>query len=279
MIRKLGIGVSVMWFFGGCGQPSPNAAPEGKGEPQEFVLHARARKDDGAVFETLRWDARKTAVIICDMWDTHTCKSAARRVSEMVPRLNQFLRAARARGALVIHSPSDVVAFYEGTPQRKRAQEAPPLPAPVEIKPRPYDSKCEGPWPFDNSRWGCDDDPPCPERKPYPWTRENAGIEMADEDAVSDKGSEIYNLCQARGITNILMTGVHTNYCIVGRSFGIRQMVMLHRNIVLVRDLTDALYNPKDPPHVPHARGTELVIEHIERYWCPSILSSDLIRS
>jgi hypothetical protein len=75
----------------------------------------------------------------------------------------------------------------------------------------------------------------------------------------------------------VLMTGVHTNYCIVSRSFGIRQMVMLKRPVVLVRDMTDSLYNPKDAPFVSHERGTELVIEHIEKYWCPSILSADLL--
>jgi hypothetical protein len=48
-------------------------------------------------------------------------------------------------------------------------------------------------------------------------------------------------------------------------------------NIVLVRDLTDAMYDPRDHPYVSHKRGTEMVIEHIERYWCPSILSADLL--
>jgi hypothetical protein len=47
---------------------------------------------------------------------------------------------------------------------------------------------------------------------------------------------------------------------------------------VLARDLTDALYDPREPPHVSHARGTEIVVEHIERYLCPSILSVDLTR-
>ena len=72
--------------------------------------------------------------------------------------------------------------------------------------------------------------------------------------------------------------GVHTNYCILARSFGIRQMVRLGKNVVLARDLTDALYDPRQPPYVSHARGTEIVVEHIERYWCPSILSDDLTR-
>ena len=46
---------------------------------------------------------------------------------------------------------------------------------------------------------------------------------------------------------------------------------------VLIRDLTDAMYNPDDAPHVTHDRGTELVIEHIEKYWCPTLLSKDLL--
>ena len=46
---------------------------------------------------------------------------------------------------------------------------------------------------------------------------------------------------------------------------------------VLIRDLTDAMYDPQDPPHVSHEQGTELVIQHIERYWCPTVLSTDLL--
>jgi len=30
------------------------------------------------------------------------------------------------------------------------------------------------------------------------------------------------------------------------------------------------------PPHVSQAEGTRLVIEYIERHWCPSINSADL---
>ncbi|MBI4626339.1 MAG: hypothetical protein HY736_24365 [Verrucomicrobia bacterium] len=35
-------------------------------------------------------------------------------------------------------------------------------------------------------------------------------------------------------------------------------------------------YHPLTPPYVSHERGTELAVEHVEKYWCPSILSSDL---
>jgi len=82
----------------------------------------------------------------------------------------------------------------------------------------------------------------------------------------------------AEGIKNIVIMGVHTNMCVLGRPFGIRAMVRLGRNVVLARDLTDAMYDPRQPPHVSHARGTELVVEHVEKYWCPSILSDDLVQ-
>jgi nicotinamidase-related amidase len=268
------LGALGILLLAACSAP---AEPPKSSGTHEVVLHARSRKD-GAVSEAeLRWDARKTAVIVCDMWDDHTCKGAARRVAALVPRFNEFLAAARARGALVIHAPSDVIGFYKDYPQRRRALEAPPAPAPMEMIRRPFDATCEGRFPFDNDKWHCDCQPPCPDVRPYPWTREHPGIVIAPEDVISADGREIWNVMEARGITNVLMTGVHTNYCILARSFGIRQMVMLKRPVVLVRDMTDALYNPKDAPFVSHERGTELVIEHIERYWCPSIRSSDVL--
>ena len=48
-------------------------------------------------------------------------------------------------------------------------------------------------------------------------------------------------------------------------------------NCALVRDLTDTMYDPKMPPKVAHDEGTELVVQHIEKYWCPSLLSTNLV--
>ena len=73
-------------------------------------------------------------------------------------------------------------------------------------------------------------------------------------------------------VNNVVLMGV------LGRPFGIRQMVRLGKDVVLARDLTDAMYDPRQPPYVSHARGTEMVVEHIERYRCPSILGVDLTR-
>src|SRR5206468_4075485 len=47
-----------------------------------------------AVERTVDWDAARTAVLICDMWDDHYCKGAAQRVKVMAPRMNEVVTAA-----------------------------------------------------------------------------------------------------------------------------------------------------------------------------------------
>ena len=99
---------------------------------------------------------------------------------------------------------------------------------------------------------------------------------MADKDAVTDSAEAFY-LMKQRGITNVIILGVHTNMCVLGRPFSIRQMVYQGQNVALVRDLTDTMYNPRSKPFVVHTRGTKLVVEHIERYWCPTFTSNDIL--
>ena len=64
-------------------------------------------------------------------------------------------------------------------------------------------------------------------------------------DAISDSGVEIWNLLEQRGIDNVILLGVHANMCVLGRPFGLRQMAKNGKNAVLMRDMTDTMYNPK----------------------------------
>ena len=248
----------------------------------------RKEKDTGTfqeIHQTVHWDPRQTAIIICDMWNDHTCKSAAQRVAEMVPTTNRMTSAAREKGVLIIHAPSGTMSFYDGTPQRRCAIEAPFTESPVEIKWNYWDSKREGePLSFMRSG-GCGCSEPCTGWIPddqgvrqwkggeVPWTRQIPTIDIAAEDAISDDGQEIYNLMQESGIDNVVLMGVHTNICVSGRPFGLRQMVYHGKNVVLCRDLTDSLFQPISP-EFSHFRGTDLIVEHIETHLCPTITST-----
>jgi nicotinamidase-related amidase len=200
----------------------------------------------------------------------------------MAPRMNQVITAARSLGVMIVHAPSDTMKFYEGTPWRRRMQQAPTAPSSSPVLARcPREPAEERGFPIDDSKGGCDD--PIVKKVnestgPYPWTREHPAIDIVGFDGVSDNGQEIYNFCKQEGITNVALMGVHTNICILNRGFGIRQMTRLGFQVILARDLTDSMYDPRERPFVSHARGTELVIEHIESKWCPTILSEDLIQ-
>ena len=249
-----------------------------------LVLHLRSRREVApgsgrfhAVTRRVEWEADKTAILVCDMWDAHTCPAAARRVAAMAPRMNDLLTAARARGVLVIHAPSDTMKFYENHPGRILAQAAPA------VEPRvPLERSCnldpdrEGRLPIDDTDGGCDCETDWKKGDPVPWTRQIATLTIAAGDAITDS-IEAYHLLRQRGIEHLIVTGVHTNMCVLGRPFGIRQMVRQGLDVVLVRDLTDTMYNPAKPPYVDHHTGTDLVVEHIERHWCPTIISGDLL--
>jgi nicotinamidase-related amidase len=230
--------------------------------------------------QVLRWEVRETAIIICDMWDTHTCILSAQRPAAMAPRMNDVVSAARSLGVMIVHAPSDTMKFYEGTPFRQRMQRAPMVASPTPILARcPRDPAEERDFPIDDTEGGCDDPTVKEWTGPYPWTREHPAIDIVGFDGISENGQEIYNFCKQEGLTNIALMGVHTNICILNRSFGVRQMTRLGFEVVVVRNLTDAMYDPRKRPFVSHARGTELVVEHIEARWCPSIWSEDLTRA
>jgi hypothetical protein len=83
---------------------------------------------------------------------------------------------------------------------------------------------------------------------------------------------------QVRGIDRLLILGVHTNMCVLHRSFAIKQMSRWGMRMALLRDLTDTMYSPARPPCVSHDEGTRLVVEYAEKFWCPSLESIDLLR-
>jgi nicotinamidase-related amidase len=256
-------------------------------------LSLQSRGEDGTpklVHES--WLPAETAVIVCDMWDLHHCHNAVKREAEMAPRMNEVLERARARGVFIIHAPSGCMKAYEGHPARERAKSAPraaSLPEGIGEWCKQIPAEEKAVYPIDQSDGGEDDDPADHAawaqqlaarglNPRAPWTRQTDALRIdADRDAISDSGVEIWGLLQARSIRNVILMGVHVNMCVAGRPFGLRQMARNGRHVVLMRDMTDSMYNPARPPRVSHFRGTALFIEHIEKYICPTIASDQIL--
>lgn len=182
-----------------------------EGTPDEFRI----------IEQTASWNLAKTAIILVDLWDTHSCQSAAKRVAEMAPHVNRTITAARHKGAFIIHAPSDCMDFYKDAPQRRRAIEAPRADAPIKFQWNYFNPNHEGPLAEKLEKGGCSCDTaePCgPSR--IVWKRQIETIQIHDADAITADGQEVFNLLQARGIDNVILIGVHTNRCVLAGRLG-----------------------------------------------------------
>ena len=265
----------------------------------DFTLSLRRQQKSEAndqqfvrITEKESWSPAETAVIVCDVWDKHHSINAVRRMEEFLPRMNEVLKEARRKGSVIIHSPSDCMPAYEGNAARQRAIETPAAkvqPADIEFWCSKIPTEEQAVYPIDQSDGGDDDEPTehakwaaelkALGRNPgLPWKSQNAGIEIDEQlDFISDKGDEVWNILEARGIKNVILVGVHTNMCVLGRPFGLRQLARNGKNVVLMRDLTDCMYNPKSWPYVDHFTGNDLIISHVERFVCPTITSDQIL--
>ena len=206
--------------------------------------------------------------------------------------LNDLLVHARDRGVTIIHAPSDCMEAYADHPARRRALEAPEAaeyPDEITAWCSKIPAEERGVYPVDQSDGGEDDDPrehaewaaklKAMGRNPgTPWKKQSDLIVIDPaRDYISDRGDEVWNILEQRGVRNVILTGVHTNMCVLGRPFGLRNLVRGGKNVVLMRDLTDTMYNPQRWPYVSHFTGTDLIVAHIERYVCPTVSSDQLL--
>ena len=266
--------------------------------PAAFELNLRYRTEtaeDSGRFHTLTrstcWAPEKTAVIVCDVWDTHTSPKAAARVVEMAPRINRLLTKVRNRGGTIIHAPSGCMEFYADHPARQHAINTPKS----ENLPKDITSWCyqippeeQGEYPLDQKDGLNGDDPELKKkfladleakgRNPgRPWIRQIDTLTIEDEDYISDKGDEVWSILEQKGIHNVMLVGVHINMCVLGRPFGLRQMSQNGKRVVLCRDLTDTIYDPSKSPFVNHFTGTDLIVAHIEKWVAPTVTSDQFL--
>ena len=213
-------------------------------------------------------DPALCAILVCDVWDRHWSKGANLRLAALLPRMEALLNQTRRRGFRIVHAPSDTMDFYANAPARRRIADLQPMPPPAERH------RDDPPLPICDRDGGSDSGEDTPTAV---WTRQHPALTIdPDADVVSDSGPEIWSWMRHTGIRRLFILGVHTNMCVLNRTFGIKQMVRWNVPVALIRDLTDSMYNPASPPYVSHDAGTGLVIEYIEKFWCPTVHSQYL---
>ena len=203
--------------------------------------------------QRVEWHPGKTALIVCDVWLRHECRGAEERLALLLPRMDELIASLRDAGVLIVHAPSGTIPVYDGQPARERVLAVPPVEPPPDL---------------------AHDDPPLPWTAPTPATRCRTTTTRSTRRACptrtrasTTRSRSIRNATSSRptggsstatsgtGASSTCWSmGVHTNMCILNRTFSIKQMVRWGMDIALVRDLTDAMYNPARAP-VREPRG------------------------
>lgn len=232
----------------------------------------KARK--GMVIENIPVKTEKTAIVIVDMWNYHWCRTWLGRAGAMVPRMNCVLSVARELGIKIVHAPTDVANSYAGYLQRERMAALPQCRLPhLDLSTWPSEelmnSLPEPPW------WEGDMCGGTLKCKPnYGENKIDPSLEIHQDDWISASGQDVYNLCSAFGIENLIYMGGATNICLFKKPEGMLNMSAAGLNCIIARDLTEAHSSGSDSSALD--RNTDEVVGYIEKYLGPSV---DLVKS
>lgn len=216
-----------------------------------------------------------SALVIVDVLDTHWCPSAAAQMDALATKVNALATIAREAGMIIVHAPSQTHGFYDEHPARRRIEQLAALTVEgnypimatmireVELPPLPLsNANCPGGG-----------------RSYSASTRQHPAITIEDTDIISGSGHQLYSYLLTSGVDTLFYVGTHANTTLVDRNYGIRQMTEWGMDCVLVRDLTDIMYDSDGDPNMPHDIALQNVIEHLEKHLLTTVTSQELIEA
>ena len=217
----------------------------------------------------------QTALVLVDVWSTHYIDSWIERAAAVTQtRIVPLLQAARHCGMLVIHAPSPRVVeshHPEAVPPRADAP-----PARADTWPPP---SFRGIYRADEyAAFGRQQEP----RLLQALARYETELKIAAParpqpgEAIIATGKQLHELLIQRQILHLCYAGFATNWCVIGRDYGIIAMNQRGYNIILVRDATTGV---EFHDTVGKLTATEIAVREIETKYAWSTTFDDLIRA
>lgn len=239
------------------------------------------------IIEEKQWDLNKTAAVVIDVWDHHWCAGVDKRIPELAPKINQFLKYLRCKGIKkVIHCPTGTSQAYANTYARQMTTYFKNEPIDIPTLDIPDISTIADPYHVE-----CDCLPKCQRKMIQKSQHSNIKILGDTEDVVlnydlicdeySDKNPEkeewhFFHALKALGIENILIMGAYLNSSLIYSKYGIKNLVALKYNVVLVEDLVDGMFPKEEMPYKNHFDVQDEVLEYIRQYLCPTTRTTDI---
>jgi nicotinamidase-related amidase len=200
----------------------------------------------------------KTALVLVDLWNIHFIQSWLERATAVLhAKVIPAMEAARRAGLTVVHAPSPPVA--EQYPQLRRHKPAPawipPTWPPAEFRQR------EGQY---TAFRGPRHQPPGIGAWWEPMEHKlgvSPAVTVLEDEYLVATGQQLHELAEEKGLLHLIYAGFATNWCIMNRDYGVREMGGRGYNVVLLRDATMGVEYP-DTLH--DLLATEMAIREVE---------------
>lgn len=214
-----------------------------------------------------RLPVAQTALVLIDLWNVHHIDSWIERAEVMTRDvIVPLIEKARAAGLTIIHAPSPQITAKHGVLADKPPPQAAPTWPPAEFRARKGEYEVfRGPRqqpPGIDIYWK--DLDPLLDISPH--------VRVEPSDFLIATGQQLHALCEQRGILHLLVAGFATNWCILGRDYGVRAMSARGYNVILLRDATEGL---EFPDTLERRWATELAIREVEQVWGFSASNDD----
>ena len=122
--------------------------------------------------------------------------------------MNNVISIAREKGILIVHAPSGSMVNYKNNSARKFAEKYENKKLKGLISSDLLDSEKNANWPIDQSDGGCDCSPECiQKRTDLKNSLQIDALEIKNQDAISDSGTEIGGLFSKKSLNNIMDQG------------------------------------------------------------------------
>ncbi len=217
----------------------------------------------------------QTALVLVDLWNTHFIDSWIERAARVTREaIVPAIEMSRNAGLRVIHAPSPEVAR-----QFRQASLNPPATVPerggADWPPSAFRNR-EGE--FEAYR-GPRSQPPGigPHWDPISdGLTVSPAVQVRDEDVVVASGAELHEVLAERNVLHLVYAGFATNWCVLGRDYGIRAMARYGYNIVFLRDCTAGV---EFPDTLDECFVTEIAVREIEQQFGFSASNEDFFES
>lgn len=211
----------------------------------------------------------QTALILVDLWNVHFIETWIDRAKQVtVDCVVPVIDAARKVGMTIVHAPSPPIAEQYSQLKRHKPSEPSISPSwpPSEFRGRQGDyAVYRGPRsqpPGIGVHWD----------KLAPQLSMSPEIDVKDDEFVIATGQQLHELLEDRRILHLLYAGFATNWCVMGRDYGIRSMSRYGYNMILLRDATTGV---EFPDTFDNLFATEITIREVEQQYGFSASNAD----